>query len=534
MSLNKSRSLPTTAAIVAAASLLFGVSSLSAYEVKWNDKKAGDPIEKDGGKVPNSLFRVNGEIWGAYEMADKKPSGEIDTFNGFRVGRSYVVVRGDVKEGEMKGWGYRITIDSETGTQVAAGKPSAIFLKHAYIQAPIAEGTFLRIGQQHVPTVDGQAGTSLQSIWGHRYLDDDGKAMWEELGVNSSTDLGVSLIHQNKMFNVHLLLANGEGYKSSGNGGGLSSKGQTDLATVARGDSRSYGLDLYGMVSLTPLAKDEKDKGMLTIAFPFRFQNVIGIQRKEYDNVTEFDPATPKFKVIQGQKKALQDYAYGTEVDLNFKTDIMKLTIGGGTLIKVDRRADALLIDENVKNLDLNSNNDLDTFYSTNYARASDSRGQANYIFAHAKSGKFGLVARYSTGTGTNTLNEKLGVVDGVDTAERLIIEDIRNGGGIDADTTTLSKIRTFDQGKSRFKKTLFGVTYSPNARFSATLGVSHITGLAANGDSYKANKLSGINTYTANSFAGVVAPGTIVTDNDLLGEKNHDRQTFIRMVYKY
>lgn len=532
MSLNKSKSFRMMAAIVTAVSLLFGVSSLSAYEEKWNDKKAGDPVEKDGEKVPNSLFRVDGEIWGAYEMADKKPSGEIDTYNGFRVGRSYVNIRGDVVEGEMKGWGYRITIDSETGSQASNGA-SAIFLKYAYIQAPIVKGTFLRIGQQHIPTVDGQAGTSLQSIWKHRYLDKDGKAMWEELGVSSSTDLGVALIHQNKFFNVHLLLANGEGYKSSGNGNGLSSKGQTSLTTIANGDSKSYGLDLYGLVSLTPLAKDEKDKGMLTIAFPFRFQNIVGVQRKEYDNVTAFNPGAATFTAISGQKRALQDYAYGTEVDLDFKMDFMKLTVGGGTVIKVDRRADALLIDQNLGNLDPNNNADLATFFNTHYARAADSRGQANYIFAHAAFGKFGIVGRYSQGTGTGSLNDRLGVANGVSTAERLIIEDIKAGNGIDGNLSATT-LRNFDQGRARFKKTLLGVTYSPNARFSATLGVSTITGQAGSGEAYKDNKLSGINTYTANSFAGVVAPGTIVTDNDLIGEKNYDRQTFIRMVYYY
>lgn len=539
------------AAIVTAVSLLFGVSSLSAYEEKWNDKKAGDPVEKDGEKVPNSLFRVDGEIWGAYEMADKKPSGEIDTYNGFRVGRSYVNIRGDVVEGEMKGWGYRITIDSETGSQ-ASNNASAIFLKYAYIQAPIVKGTFLRIGQQHIPTVDGQAGTSLQSIWKHRYLDKDGKAMWEELGVNSSTDLGVALIHQNKFFNVHLLLANGEGYKSSGNGNGLSSKGQTSLTTIANGDSKSYGLDLYGLLSLTPLAKDEKDKGMLTIAFPFRFQNFIGVQRKEYENTTKLDttnPLAPAFTHIIGEKKALQDYAYGTEVDLDFKMDFMKLTVGGGTVIKVDRRANALAIDEKLGGYDLNNNADLANFFKNNYARASDSRGRANYIFAHASFGKFGIVGRYSQGTGTGSLNDRLGVANGVSTAERLIIEDIKNGNGIDADATTLAGIRGFDQGRARFKKTLLGVTYSPNARFSATLGVSTITGQAGNGEAFKTNPLESISTRSAPVALGGVErqitgpilalqgdPNAIpfVTDNDALGSKNYERQTFIRMVYYY
>ncbi len=526
MSFNRMKSFCATAAIATVASILPG-GPLSAYQEKWNDTKVGS-----GGEGPNSLFRIDGAIWGAYEMADKKPGNQIDSRNGFRVGRTYVNIRGDVKEGAMKGWGYRITIDSATGDQAANGSAD-IFLKYAYIQAPLAKGTYLRIGQQHVPTVDGQAGTSLQKHWGHRYLDDDGKAMWEELGVNSSTDLGVGFIHKNKYFNAHLLLANGESYKSTGNGDGVSSKGNTTLSTVANGSSDSYGLDLYGMVALTPFANDMKDKGFLTIAFPFRFQNIVGVQGREYENVTAFDPATGAVSVISGQKNAFQDYAYGTEVDLNFKTNFMKLTVGAGTVIKVDRRADAILFDENVGSLDLTNNADLATFYSTNYARGGDSRGRANYTFAHARFGNFGLVARYSTGTGSNSLNEKLGVSNGVSTAERLIIEDIKNGNGIDGDLT-VTEVRNFDQGRARFTKTLFGVTYAPNPRFAMTFGVSNVTGQTGSGETFKTNTLAGIDSYTENALASAVAPGSFVTDNDLIGEKNYDRQTFIRMVYSY
>ena len=519
---------------VATVILLLTVDALFAFEEQWNDRAYGDAVEKDGVKIPNSLFRVDGEIWGAYEFVDRKPGGQIETNNGFRVGRTYINVRGDVKEGEYKGWGYRITIDSETGNQTPNGSP-AIFMKMAYVQIPIVAGTSVRIGQQHVPVVDGQAGTSLQSIWGHRYLDADGKAMWEEFRVASSTDIGVSLIHRNRLFNMHLLLGNGEGYKSAGNGDGLSGKGQTNKDTIAAGDSKSYGLDLYGMLSMTPFARDEKEKGMLTIAFPFRFQNVVGVQRREYDNVTEFNPAANTFKAISGEKRALQDYAYGTEIDLTFKTDAVKLTVGAGTVIKVDRRANTLLFDEKIGTLDPTNNADLKTFFTTNYVRASDSRGQGNYAFIHGRTGKFGLVARYSTGTGTGSLSEKLGVVNGVSTTERLIIEDIKAGNGIDGNFSS-STFRNLDQGRSRLKKTLFAVTYNPDARFSVALGISYISGQGGNGEAYRVNRLSGIDKYdtSTSTFAGVVAPGTIVTDNDLLGEKNFDQKTFIRMVLQY
>ncbi len=435
--------------VLATGFLFFCFDSLYAFEERWNDRAYGDSVEKGGEIVPNSLFRVDGQIWGAYEFADKKPGGVIDTNNGFRIGRTYISVRGDVKEGKFKGWGYRITIDSESSNTTTNGTP-AVFMKMAYIQIPIATGLYLRIGQQHVPVIDGQAGTSLQGIWGHCYLDADGKAMWEELGVSSSTDRGIGLIQKHRLFNLHLLLANGEGYKSPGNGGDVGSTGQTEANKIAVGYSKSYGLDLYGMLSLTPFAKDEKDKGLLTIAFPFRFQNVIGVQRKEYSNLIY---ETNNYKFISGQKRALQDYAYGAEVDLVLKTDVARFTIGAGTVVKVDRRADVITITDSLATLDLTDNADLATFYSDHYVRASDSRGQASYVFAHVRFGKFGLVGRISSGTGTGSLNEKLGVVDGVSTTERTIIEDIIAGNGIDGNLTP-SVFRNMDQGRSRFQKT--------------------------------------------------------------------------------
>lgn len=299
---------------------------------------------------------------------------------------------------------------------------------------------------------------------------------------------------------------------------------------IAVGDSKSYGLDLYGMLSLTPFAKDEKDKGLLTIAFPFRFQNVIGVQRKEYSNLIY---ETNNYKFISGQKRALQDYAYGAEVDLVLKTDVARFTIGAGTVVKVDRRADVITITDSLATLDLTDNADLATFYSDHYVRASDSRGQASYVFAHVRFGKFGLVGRISSGTGTGSLNEKLGVVDGVSTTERTIIEDIIAGNGIDGNLTP-SVFRNMDQGRSRFQKTLLGVTYNPNARFSVAMGISVIKGLAGNGEEYRVNDLSAIKDYNADSFAATVAPGSVITDNDLIGEKNYDQKTFVRAVYRY
>lgn len=89
--------------LVATGFLLLTVDTLLAYEEQWNDGAYGDAVEREGVKIPNSLFRVNGVIWGSYEFVDRKPGGQIETYNGFRVGRTHVNISGDVKEGEYKG-----------------------------------------------------------------------------------------------------------------------------------------------------------------------------------------------------------------------------------------------------------------------------------------------------------------------------------------------------------------------------------------------------------------------------------------------
>ncbi len=65
-------------------------------------------------------------------------------------------------------------------------------------------------------------------------------------------------------------------------------------------------------------------------------------------------------------------------------------------------------------------------------------------------------------------------------------------------------------------------------------MGISVIKGLAGNGEEYRINDLSAIKDYNADSFAATVAPGSVITDNDLIGEKNYDQKTFVRAVYRY
>jgi hypothetical protein len=52
---------------------------------------------------------------------------------------------------------------------------------------------------------------SLENLWAHRYLDADGKAMWDQLGVTPSSDLGVGLEQETELYQIHLLFGNGEG-----------------------------------------------------------------------------------------------------------------------------------------------------------------------------------------------------------------------------------------------------------------------------------------------------------------------------------
>lgn len=547
-------------------SMVLGISSLSAYEGDWTDKKL-DPKATE----PNSLFKVDGQLWGSYEFADKKPDRTLD-YNGFTLGRATVNVQGQGKSGDADGWGYRLLLDSSTSNGGVAypngANPPTPYLKYAYFQAPVAKGTFFRVGFQQVPTVDGQAGSSLESSWGHRYLDGDGKAMWEELGVNSSADAGLGFVTKQDWFGLHLLLANGEGYTSAYGANAkataaIGSTGYVDPAaivstatsanrygaakTIGQGNAASYGLDLYGMFSLTPM-KAEKDSGMdLSINFPFRLQNVYGVRGQEYQNVVDldFNPASPKFSLIQGSASAKKDRSVGIEIDAKAKfSSDSSISFGVGGVRKTDVQANAYVLDETVGAMSLQ--NYLANGY---YYQGSTAVGNAKYVFVHGRSGKYGFVTRFSTGTGsctgysTCTMSERLGTAIGNPLSNEFDLNNVSLSSGAPSNAAIKSIVQA-DRGQSQFRKITAALTFMPNERMSVAAGI-HITSMTDNqGKNAMAYGMS--NQIATAGQSPLAAAGSsnaslntaiaqgFLTDANTLGTKNYDRQTFVRMEYKY
>ncbi|MBW7858387.1 MAG: hypothetical protein H3C43_08870 [Leptonema sp. (in: Bacteria)] len=525
---------------------LLTFTSLFGYQEKWNDPKfdsSNSSDETQSQLFKNSEFKISGDIWAAYEHSDSNPKTDDNStgrFTGFRMGRTYFTAEGKVIDGQHKGWAFRLTLDSEpTGSRNT-------FLKFAYIDTPALNGLWFRLGQQPTPTANSQSGRSHGSFWQHRYLDEDGRASWDEFKLTPSTDLGLSILYSKPLFNFHLLLANGEGNKKS-NGQVIQNKTKEEIGL---GEGDSYGIDLHGNFSITPL----KTSGpfILNVSFPFRFHNITGIQRNEYENITSLNLATQDFTNIKGERRAKQNISYGTEIDAEYKIGNFEIAGGIGTAIHIDKRTNVYSIDSKVAGLDLNQPADISTFLTNNYYMAEDSKGVVRYIFGHFKYRFVGLVGRYSIGTGSGGVNSTVGVNNGIGSNRLHLYQDLQDDGLLNG-SLSLNSLRSLDRGKAKFQKTLIALEFYVNQRFRFAIGVSQITATATNGESIKVNPLyqlpiekkdsSGTyqSGYTVDYFAQqVMQPvssaqmAQSVHDNDLWGKRDRNRQFFIRSQFLF
>lgn len=569
-----SASLPLRGVLLA--SLLFAVfggTALSAYEGDWTDKKLDAQVTE-----ANSWFKVDGQVWGAYEFADRKPDRSLD-YSGFTLGRATINVQGQGKSGEADGWGYRVLLEANTSNGSAftgTTAPPTPFLKYAYFQIPVVKGTFFRVGFQQSPTVDGQAGSSLEAAWGHRYLDSDGKAMWDELGLSSSSDAGLGFVHKNDWFGLHLLLANGEGYTGAA---GVNAKATTltcagttptpcttgyidtaalasgaastfrynEVKAIGQGNAASYGLDLYGMFSLTPL-KAEKDSGFdLSINFPFRLQNVYGVRGQEYQNVVDldFNPASPKFSLVQGAARAKKDRSVGVEIDTKAKfSSDSSISFGVGGAQKTDVQTNTYVLDETVGAMSLQN-------YLVNgyYYQGANAVGTARYVFLHGRAGKYGFVTRFSTGTGsctgysTCTISERLGTSIGNPLSNEFDLNNVSLSSGAPSNAAIKSIVQA-DRGQSHFRKATVALTFMPNERMNVAAGIHVTTMTDSQGKNAMVYGLSNQIATTGQSPLAAAASTNaslntaiaqgFLTDANTMGTKNYDRQAFVRMEYKY
>lgn len=497
-------------------------SVLWSYEVDWEDKNFGP-----------SVFKVHGYFWFGYENLDSQ-RGVIDkeTKQGFTMNRAYIRFDGSVKEGDFKGWKYHITIDGMPGNGTTNGYE---FLKYAYFTIPLPLNLNLIAGLQNTPTTNGGK-YNLESIWKHRYLDSQGKAMWDQLSVTTTSDLGIGINQEEEYYNFYLLLGNGEGFKKPYNAETINN---TTLIELAKGSGDSYGYHLYGRFSITPLGVKEDLATRIFINFPFVFRNIIGIQSVEWQNVNKLNFQTNQFEILKGDPTAKKDYAYGMEIDGIFKLNDITIGTGIGQIIDKDKRKDAFKLDQTLITNGI-SLSQLNQYYQS----AKDSIGISNYFFVYIEYQKFGIVTRYYENTDDGTLSGKLKYKEGLSIAEQLFYKDITNGiiGDLSPEQI-VGYIRSgaVDSGKSKQKTFLLALEYYFNKRFKAAVGISQSTTTNKDGTPYKITPFQAnhINNYTTDNFANYIAsinglPANVLTDKDLTGIKRVDKQVFFRSQFTW
>lgn len=552
--------------------------------------------EKEPAKIHNNLkdpfssdnfqLSLDGIFFPRYEFRDRSPIGRDDATGsseettGFGLARTYLNLRGKIKDGPYKGMHFRLTSDLMPHGRMGDGcasdicrnsNPYTLYLKYAFISFPILglENLQIRIGQQHDPTVNSQSIFSLQDdAWRHRYV---AKTTWEDIGITNSTDRGISLIYSSDYIGFHTLLGNGEGpFRNNAERiQGPFLDPNLTVQELSRGTNDSYGLSSSTLITFIPTGKDPIHR--LAINFPIRLENVYGISSNETqflaidlcgnqvplppfavvnafnapNTICEFSQSSvPNYSFYKGTRRAKQDFAYGSEVDYTIKLADMKFTLGVGTVIKVDRRDEAFRLNRDLLQGNQVTLRDLPNYYRND----TDQRGNANYILAHSRYRDFGVFGRYTRGTGGAVLGQ-LGTRSSQPWINQVILQDLENNILGDFSLADAGKL---DMGKAIFVSKVVGITYYYSPEFQVSLGLIEITGTDGIGRPLKENVLQRIpvlpgssatgsnlseqlespqvfysNVATFNSL-GYNLPGQFVT-NEWIGRNLLDRQIFIR-----
>jgi len=558
-------------------------ATMFAYETDWTDKKIPSAEAKEGeSPAPNSRFKLDGQLFLGYEFLDHGRQGTPDASGpaarigygagyeptGFQLNRAYLNFRGETISGPFKGWSYRVTTDigragltGNSFTSNGSNNEYTLFIKYAYVNIPLFDGASLRLGQQHVPLIAGQAGVDLEGNWEHRYVD---LSALEFMNIAASADRGLAFIYKNDYLGVHTLLANGEGFRR-GNAQNLATPG---LDSLPQGTGDSYGLTSYSLLSVIPTGANKTHR--LSVNVPLRFDNVTGIDKNSEDRFQTVDltTAVPTATLWYGDTRAKRDRYYGTEVDYTYTSDSGdRFSIGVGRVEKVDLRGSAYKIDNSILT---GTYNPADPAQVGSHIRQdSDAKGIGNYIYVLGKIGQFGAYLRLMTGTsGDGTLNGQLGTASSRSWTQQMLglsqftngnpptLYQVLNPANVTATCTQTSGATNactvstagYDPGKSRFRTISGGITWhaTPNVRF--TVGFSTLVGTDRNGNRIKDSALSRITNSAgataaaqmagnpsaasqANALrAGLGLPSTDpVNVNYLVGKNLDNKQVFIR-----
>ncbi len=517
-------------------------------------------------------MRLGAELWPRFEMLDRQPtgpdsSGSGSEATGFGLGRARFDFRGRHYNGNEKGVGFRFTLEQEanppdscSGFNCSSDNPYYMKVKYAFVDLPVTDWMSFRFGQQHTPVVDGQAGVSLQKIWGHRYI---AKAPWDDFGTSPSTERGISALVSFDYFSMHLLLSNGEG--SDANNAQARLKGMTSpssvLQSMSNGVTSNYGLDVTGMLSFSPLGK--KGTHRIHINTPFRVQNVVGLSGQD-TSLPAIDACTNTVTMVasgptpaatcanimttlrpaiyKGNARAARDYYTGVEVDYELVTPEFESTVGAGFIQKVDRRGTAYRIRPDV------TLNGTFTDLGNNYLSQADQRGDMVYVFWHGRYRFLGAFVRFATGNGSGSTSNNLATYDNRDYWRQILALDA-------ADDTignlTYSEALAVDFGRATFREWIAGVTWHVNDYFKISVGWSQVTATDSRGGPAKSSALDAFTLPGGNTISETLADSSTYSQiptfyqnlgynsssgfriQDYSGQKARDQQIFIRASFK-
>jgi hypothetical protein len=233
--------------------------SYPIYSEKVITQKIDQPDDFYGLKIGGVVSPSFG-----YRTRDKS-SGLTDTRSndqtGFSLPWTLLTIN---KEWEDKGWELELwlellranafTIDTKSSGGTKAD-PYTVGIRRGNIQKKIATGNFHHkfiFGMQENPNTF----TQWNGSWDWRYID---RSPMESLGFFAApADLGFSWLVESSIFQLHLGLANGEGYRSVQN-------------------QESSGIDAYGRFSIMP----NFDEWKLGLHFIGRSKNLVGLAGNE-------------------------------------------------------------------------------------------------------------------------------------------------------------------------------------------------------------------------------------------------------------
>lgn len=147
-------------------------------------------------------------------------TANIESKDGVRFRRAYLTVKGRLSDRAK----VRLTLDQKSLTSDETGQDK-VFVKYVYLDYAVAPQATVRFGQGGTPYV----GFDEDHLWRYRWI---AKSFTDEWGLQTSSDLGLSLLGRAGGLRYQISFLDGEGYQHTPDGNGFAFAGRADFAPL--------------------------------------------------------------------------------------------------------------------------------------------------------------------------------------------------------------------------------------------------------------------------------------------------------------